>query len=65
MQRSVAAVKLPIHTCRRYVLMRSGARASKSKSSVLDCTSYYDKLATVIDIQTVNAEINFKIRKTM
>ena len=60
MQRSVAAGNLPIHTCRKYGLMKGGARASKSKSSVLDRTSYYDGLAIVVDMQTVAAEHDLK-----
>ena len=60
MQRSVAAGNLPIHTCRKYGLMKGGARASKSKSSVLDRTSYCDGLAFVVDMQTVAAEHDLK-----
>ena len=59
-QRSGAAVNLLIHTCRKYVLMKRGARASRSESSVPDHTSYDEKLATVVDMQTVYAEVNLK-----
>ena len=60
MQRSVAAVTLPNLTCDKCFLMQGGARASKTKNSIFDPTSYHTGWATVVDVQAVSAEVNLE-----